>query len=63
LPYWYYADRFGWFPSQVRAESHLEIWALGQIDQVMQDLRAKARQRSGQAGQVVEEAGGGGRTR
>jgi hypothetical protein len=39
LPYWRYADRFGWLPSQVRAESFLEMQALATIDDVVVELR------------------------
>jgi hypothetical protein len=59
LPYWRFADRFGWTPSQVRRESHLEMWAIARIDDVAEDLRAKAKQRSGQGQQQILETLGG----
>jgi hypothetical protein len=44
LPYWQFADRFHWPPSVVDHESRLRMWAIGMIDGVAQEIRARNRQ-------------------
>jgi len=62
LPYWVCADRFGWTPSQVDAESRLKVWAVVLIDDVVQELKS---QRSGNQSveALMAEAGAQGRRR